>query len=70
VLAPDTLARCHDFRAATGQQATLARPYWTIDPDVVRFVGIDTGIKGNLDGEQGDWLRKVSAGPKPRSCYL
>jgi hypothetical protein len=65
-LAPDTLARCHDFRAAPGQQATLPAPYSTIDSDVVRFVGIDTGINGNLDGEQGDWLRKVSAGPKPK----
>jgi len=32
----------------------------------VRFVGIDTGIIGNIDGDQGDWLRKVSAGPKPK----
>jgi Calcineurin-like phosphoesterase len=66
VLAPDTLARCHDFRPAPGQQATLPGPYWTIDTAVVRFVGVDTGIIGNLDVEQGDWLRKVSAGPKPK----
>lgn len=66
VLASETLGRCHDFRPAPAQQATLPAPYWTIETDVVRFVGIDTGIIGNIDGEQGDWLRKVSAGTKPK----
>jgi hypothetical protein len=32
----------------------------------LRIVGIDTGISGNLDGEQGAWLRRVSAGRKPK----
>lgn len=66
VLAPDTLERCRAFRPAPEQQSTLPGPYWVIDTESVRFVGIDTGIIGNLDGDQGDWLRKVSAGPKPK----
>src|SRR5439155_892178 len=60
VLGEDTLGRCQEFRPAPGQQGTLPGPYWTMDTGPVRFVGIDTGIKGNLDGEQGDWLREVS----------
>src|SRR5262249_62309579 len=31
-----------------------------------QFVGVDTGIIGNLDADQGDWLKRVSAGPKPK----
>jgi Calcineurin-like phosphoesterase len=66
VIAPDTLAQCQAFRPAPDQQAHVPAPYWTIETEAVRFVGIDTGIIGNLDGEQGDWLRRVSAGPKPK----
>ena len=32
----------------------------------VRLVGIDTGIIGDIDADQGDWLRRVSAGAKPK----
>ena len=66
VIAADTLEDCRAFRPAPGQQATLPAPYWTIETEAVRFVGIDTGIIGNIDGDQGDWLRRVSAGPKPK----
>jgi hypothetical protein len=37
-----------------------------VETESVRLVGIDTGIIGNIDADQGDWLRKVSAGPKPK----
>jgi Calcineurin-like phosphoesterase len=66
VLASDTLSRCREFRPSTGQQARLPAPYWTIDTEPVRFIGIDTGIIGNLDADQGDWLRRVSQGPKAK----
>lgn len=66
VIAADTVEQCRTFRPAPGQQATLPAPYWTIETVAVRFVGIDTGIIGNIDGDQGDWLRRVSAGPKPK----
>ncbi|MGH4014656.1 MAG: metallophosphoesterase family protein [Pseudonocardiaceae bacterium] len=35
-------------------------PYFAIDAGPVRFVGIDTGIKGNMDAEQYQWLQRVS----------
>jgi Calcineurin-like phosphoesterase len=66
VLAEDTLQRCLELRPAPGQEPTLPGPYWTMETGPVRFVGIDTGIVGNIDGEQGDWLREVSKGPKPK----
>lgn len=66
VLAPDTLERCRELRPKPSQQAKIPAPYWTIETEPVRFVGIDTGIRGNLDGGQGDWLRRVSAGPKAK----
>lgn len=34
-------------------------PYFALDAGPVRFVGIDTGIQGELDPEQYDWLRRV-----------
>jgi hypothetical protein len=61
-----TLAQCRELRPEPRQTLGLPGPYWTIDTGPVRFVGIDTGIIGNLDGDQGDWLRRVSAGPKPK----
>ena len=66
ILGDDTLKRCEELRAAFGQPPTLPGPYWTLETGPVRFVGIDTGIRGNIDGEQGDWLREVSKGPKPK----
>ncbi len=61
-----TMAESAALRGATAQQAVLPAPYWTIETQPVRFVGIDTGIIGNLDDDQGDWLRRVSAGSKPK----
>jgi 3',5'-cyclic AMP phosphodiesterase CpdA len=66
VLAADTIARCCELRRPLSGPPTLPGPYWTMETGPVRFVGIDTGIKGNIDGEQGDWLREVSKGPKPK----
>ena len=41
-------------------------PYYAIDTDHLRIVAIDTGIDGNLDAEQGEWLKRVSADRKPK----
>lgn len=41
-------------------------PYFVIDTGPLRIVGIDTGITGRLDAEQGLWLKRVSAGLKPK----
>lgn len=56
------------MRQQASQQRQLAQPgpYFTIETDDVRFVCIDTGILGGLDGDQGRWLREVSADKKPK----
>ncbi len=54
------------LRAEPGQQATQPGPYWFMDTGTIRLVGIDVGITGELDAEQGAWLRRVSAGPRPK----
>ena len=41
-------------------------PYFAIDVGPILLVGIDTGIRGRLDGEQGDWLRRISRHDKPK----
>jgi calcineurin-like phosphoesterase family protein len=48
------------LRAAAGQQGVQPGPYWALDTRPLRIVGIDTGITGVVDKEQGDWLRRVS----------
>ncbi|MDQ4104647.1 MAG: metallophosphoesterase [Actinomycetota bacterium] len=35
-------------------------PYFAIDAGPVRFIGIDTGITGEVDEHQYDWLKRVS----------
>lgn len=41
-------------------------PYFAIELKDLLLVGIDTGIRGELDDEQGRWLREVSAVPKDK----
>ncbi|MFH8775001.1 metallophosphoesterase family protein [Streptomyces sp. NPDC017958] len=60
------LAETRKLRSAPGQQAVQPGPYWAIDAGPVRIVGIDTGLLGTIDAEQGAWLREVSRGPKPK----
>lgn len=66
VIAEETLERCRAFRPQEGQQASQPGPYWALDTPFLRLVAIDTGIIGNIDADQGDWLQRVSAGPKPK----
>jgi Calcineurin-like phosphoesterase len=54
------------LRDQPAQRATQPGPYWAIDTPSLRIVGIDTGITGDIDRAQGEWLRQVSAGPKPK----
>lgn len=60
------LARARERRAAPGQRAVQPGPYWVIDLPGLLLVGIDNGIRGGIDREQGDWLRRVSADPRPK----
>jgi hypothetical protein len=44
-------------------------PYFCLDAGPLRLVCIDTGIsgvRGELDRDQGEWLKRVSAGPQPK----
>ncbi|MFF5846731.1 metallophosphoesterase family protein [Streptomyces massasporeus] len=60
------LAEARKLRSAPEQQAVQPGPYWAIDAGPVRIIGIDTGLLGTLDAEQGAWLREVSRGPRPK----
>ncbi|MGH2959002.1 MAG: metallophosphoesterase family protein [Solirubrobacterales bacterium] len=40
--------------------------YFCIDTPELRVIAIDVGILGRLDHAQGEWLARVSAGPKPK----
>lgn len=54
----DELERLRALRPHVSNQPG---PYFAIDLKDLLLVGIDTGIRGVLDAEQADWLRKVSA---------
>ncbi|KAA0929055.1 metallophosphoesterase family protein [Streptomyces apricus] len=60
------LAEARALRSAPGQQAVQPGPYWAIDAGPVRIIGIDTGLLGTVDAEQGRWLREVSRGDRPK----
>jgi hypothetical protein len=60
------LAAAQELRSAPAQQAVQPGPYWAIDAGPVRIVGIDTGLLGTLDAEQGRWLREVSRADVPK----
>jgi Calcineurin-like phosphoesterase len=57
---------CRKLRPNPAQQAQQPGPYFVIHAGPLKLVGIDTGIKGGLDKEQGRWLRRVSEGPEPK----
>ncbi|MFJ6728779.1 metallophosphoesterase family protein [Streptomyces sp. NPDC091281] len=54
------------LRGEPSQQAVQPGPYWAIDAGPIRVIGIDTGLLGTLDAEQGAWLREVARGPRPK----
>nr|WSY49194.1 metallophosphoesterase [Streptomyces sp. NBC_00886] len=60
------LDRTRELRSAPDQQAVQPGPYWAIDAGPVRIIGIDTGLLGTIDAEQGAWLRGVSKGSTPK----
>jgi hypothetical protein len=51
---------------AQQQQPPQPGPYYVIDTAYARLVCIDTGIRGNLDEAQGQWLVEVSHDPRPK----
>jgi hypothetical protein len=62
----EALTTARTRRGQTGQQGTQPGPYWVLDTGPLRIIGIDTGIAGDIDADQGAWLREVSAGPVPK----
>ncbi len=60
------LAEAESLRSRPSQRSAQPGPYWAIDAGPLRIIGIDTGILGGIDSDQGAWLRRVSAGPKPK----
>jgi hypothetical protein len=48
------------WRSAPGQRSSQCAPYFAIETGSLLIVGIDTGMGGNIDREQGEWLRKIS----------
>ncbi|MEZ0072609.1 metallophosphoesterase [Planotetraspora sp. GP83] len=60
------LAEAQKMRPAPEQRAVQPAPYWVLDLGRLLLVGIDTGIRGDIDREQGEWLRRVSADPRPK----
>ncbi|GII92087.1 metallophosphoesterase family protein [Sinosporangium siamense] len=60
------LAMARKRRGAQGQRATQPGPYWAMETPNLLIVGVDTGINGEIDAEQGQWLREVSRDPRPK----
>jgi hypothetical protein len=59
--------RMRALRDAPGQRARQPGPYFALDTGPLLILGIDTGILGELDADQGAWLRARAAGsPKPK----
>jgi hypothetical protein len=49
------------------QERPQPGPYFALDTGPLLLVGIDTGIEGSLDREQGEWLKRVSrSSEKPK----
>ena len=47
-------------RTEEHRRSSQRSPYFAIELGPLLVVGIDTGMGGPIDGEQGEWLRKVS----------
>ena len=41
-------------------------PYFGMEVGPILLVGIDPGISGTIDKEQGEWLKRISQHPKPK----
>ena len=64
---PGVLEECRHIRPELEEHLRQPGPYFAIDTGPLRIVSIDTGINGQLDHEQGEWLRWVSrTSPKPK----
>ena len=63
----DEITRMKQMRGRPEQQADQPGPYFALDAGPLLLVGIDTGIIGDLDRDQAQWLRRISRdSPKPK----
>ncbi|MEV0592309.1 metallophosphoesterase family protein [Nonomuraea cavernae] len=62
----ERLAEARELRGRPSQQAGQPGPYWVIESDGLLVVGVDTGIRGEIDAVQTEWLRRVSRDPRPK----
>jgi hypothetical protein len=60
------LERMQALRSAPEQRRVQPGPYMAIEAGPFLLVGIDSGITGEIDRDQGAWLHAVSQGPKPK----
>ena len=51
---------------APSRRPVQPAPYFAIATGPLLIVSIDTGVSGELDAEQGEWLRRVSSRPGPK----
>ena len=64
---PEILEECRKYRPELEERLRQPGPYFAIDTGPLRIVSVDTGINGQLDYGQGEWLRRVSSNsPKPK----
>jgi hypothetical protein len=63
---PTVPTRKQAWRSAPSQRSSQRSSYFAIETGPLLIVGIDTGMSGSIDSEQGEWLRKVSRIDKPK----
>jgi hypothetical protein len=66
VMDPAVPTRRKVWRSSPGQRSSQRSPYFAIETGPLLIVGIDTGMGGGIDSEQGEWLREVSRSDKPK----
>jgi hypothetical protein len=57
---PTVPTRKQAWRSGDAQQSKQCSPYFAIETAPLLIVGIDMGMGGGIDSEQGEWLRKIS----------
>lgn len=66
-LREETLAEAEALRGAAARRGPRQpNMYFCIDTPQLRIIGIDVGVLGRLDFDQGEWLKRVASGPKPK----
>lgn len=54
------------MRSRPSQQGTQPAPYFVVDVGPLQLIAIDTGIRGDIDRDQGAWLERISRSEKPK----